>query len=108
MSTEGPNTRLKRVLAVVGIILLLSMYVVLFYNAVTGSPATARVFVASAAATVAIPIVIYLILWVYSRVTGARTIASPPERKEPDDKPALSEEDTVDAPAVKKDDRIHG
>ncbi|MCR5403378.1 MAG: hypothetical protein K6E91_06075 [Butyrivibrio sp.] len=67
----------KRVLAILGIVLLVGMYLVLLYEAVTGSPDTFNVFIGCAAATVAVPIVLWLLIWTIGAITGKDTIASP-------------------------------
>ncbi len=66
----------KRVLAILGIVLLLGVYVVFFVQAVFGKTGPGSAFAACAAATVAIPILVWLILWVYTALTGKRTVAS--------------------------------
>jgi hypothetical protein len=66
----------KRIIALIGIVLLVGMYIALLVQAVLGAPGTGATFIACAAATVAVPIAIWLILWVYSALTGKRTVAS--------------------------------
>ncbi|MDC7294710.1 MULTISPECIES: HAD family hydrolase [unclassified Butyrivibrio] len=66
----------KRVLALAGIVLLVGMYVALFVLALVGSPATFNLFVGCVAATVAIPIMLWLLIWVIGAMTGRHTIAS--------------------------------
>ncbi len=66
----------KRVLAWVGIIILVGMYLLLLYEALTGSPQTFNVFITCAAATVAIPIVLWLLIWAIGAITGRHTVAS--------------------------------
>ncbi len=77
MDMENNKTPLfKRIVALIGVVLLVGMYLVLLVQAVLGAPGTGATFIACAAATVAVPIAIWLILWVYSSVTGKRTVAS--------------------------------
>ena len=66
----------KRVLAWVGIIVLVGMYVVLLYEALTGSPETYNVFITCVAATIAIPILLWLLIWAIGVFTGRHTVAS--------------------------------
>lgn len=66
----------KRVLAWIGIIILVGMYLLLLFEAVTGSPDTFNVFIATAAATVAVPIVLWLLIWSIGALTGRHTVAS--------------------------------
>ncbi len=72
-----PETPLyKRVLALAGIVILVGMYLFLLYEALTGSPDTYNVFIGCAAATVAVPIVLWLLIWSIGALTGRHTIAS--------------------------------
>ena len=78
MNEEGRRTPMyKRVLAILGIVVLAGMYLVLLYEAVTGSADTFNVFIGCAAATVAVPIVLWLLIWTIGALTGKDTIASP-------------------------------
>ena len=66
----------KRIVALIGVVLLVGIYVVLFIEAVFGKTGAGSAFITCAAATVAIPIAVWLILWVYTALTGKRTVAS--------------------------------
>ncbi len=66
----------KRVLAWIGIIVLVGMYVVLLFEALTGSPDTYNVFITCVAATIAVPIVLWLLIWSIGALTGRHTVAS--------------------------------
>ncbi|WP_051208814.1 hypothetical protein [Butyrivibrio sp. WCD3002] len=78
MENENKKTPLaKRVIAWVCIVLLLLVYVVFFFVALFGKTGPGSAFLACAAATVAIPILVWLILWVYTALSGKRTVASP-------------------------------
>lgn len=66
----------KRVIAIAGIILLVGIYVVLLFEAIFGEMGPGSAFAGCAAATIAIPILLWLILWVYTALTGNRTVAS--------------------------------
>lgn len=66
----------KRVAAIIGIVLLVGIYIVLFAEALFGDMGPGSAFAGCAAATVAIPIFLWLILWVYTALTGNRTVAS--------------------------------
>ena len=66
----------KRVLALAGIVILVGMYVVLLVQALTGSPETYSTFITCLAATIAIPIVLWLLIWSIGALTGRHTIAS--------------------------------
>jgi epoxide hydrolase-like predicted phosphatase len=66
----------KRVLALAGIVLLVGMYVALLLLALLGSPATYNMFLGCVAATVAVPIMLWLAIWAIGALTGRHTIAS--------------------------------
>ena len=66
----------KRVLAWVGIVVLVGMYLLLLYEALTGSPDTYNVFIGCVAATIAVPILLWLLIWAIGALTGRHTVAS--------------------------------
>ena len=66
----------KQIAAWIGIIVLVAMYVVLLIEAILGRPGTQNVFFACVAATIAVPIVLWIFLWAYSAITGRHNIAS--------------------------------
>ncbi len=66
----------KRVLAWIGIIILVGMYLLLLFEALTGSPETYNVFITCVAATIAVPIVLWLLIWAIGAIMGRHTIAS--------------------------------
>ena len=66
----------KRVLAWVGIVVLVGMYLPLLYEALTGSPDTYNVFIGCVAATIAVPILLWLLIWAIGALTGRHTVAS--------------------------------
>lgn len=76
-SSGGGTPMIRRILAIVGILILLGVNVIFFTKAVTGTFDTTGAFVTSAAATVAIPIVVWLFVWAFTAVTGKKTVASP-------------------------------
>ncbi len=55
----------KQVLAILGIILLVSLYFITLFCAVTDSTATMQVFMASVFATVVIPVLIWAYTFIY-------------------------------------------
>lgn len=66
----------KRVLAMAGIIILLAMYLVLVVEAFLGSPETYNIFIGCVAATIALPILLWLLIWAIGAITGRHTVAS--------------------------------
>ena len=77
MNERKEETKLyKRVLAWIGIVLLVGMYLLLLYEALTGSPDTYNVFIGCVAATIAVPILLWLLIWAIGAFTGRHTVAS--------------------------------
>lgn len=62
--------KVKRILAMAGVILLAGMYVVTLVSAVFATPVTKDLFKASLLATLMIPILIYVYLLIYRLITG--------------------------------------
>lgn len=58
----------KRIMAIVGIVLLLGLYIVTFIVAVAGGEGTGQLFTACIVATVVIPVLIYVYTWIYKLV----------------------------------------
>ena len=76
-SSGGGNTPIiRRILAILGIILLLGVNVIFFMKAVRGTFDTTGAFMTSAASTVAIPIVVWLFVWAFTAISGKKTVAS--------------------------------
>lgn len=63
------RSRLQRILALVGVFLLLALYVATFVSAVLSSPASHGLFLASLTCTMVIPLAIYVLRWLL-RVFG--------------------------------------
>ena len=76
MNEKKETKTYKRVLAWVGIVLLVGMYLLLLYEALTGSPDTYNVFIGCVAATIAVPILLWLLIWAIGVFTGRHAVAS--------------------------------
>ncbi len=63
--------KLKRILALAGVIFLVGMYVIVFILGLTASPATKGALMAAIACTIVIPVLIYAMLLI-ARVLGTR------------------------------------
>ena len=74
MTDNNKTPMAKRVIAIIGIIALLSIYVILFVMAIIGTPFD--YFMGAVVATVAIPIFTWICIWAFSSITGRHTIAS--------------------------------
>lgn len=74
----------KQVVALGGVVLLVLMYVVTLIVAIVDRSASGRLFAMCLLATFAIPILIWIYIWMYGKLTGKRTIADlEPEHKLP-------------------------
>ena len=62
------NDRSKRILAIIGIILLVCLYIVTLVLAVIGNENTTPWFMACICATIIVPILIWVYTWLYNRL----------------------------------------
>lgn len=65
----------KQVVAIAGIILLVSMYLITLVVAIVDRSASGRLFQACLAATFAIPLLIWVYIWMYGKLSRKHTIA---------------------------------
>lgn len=65
----------KQVVAIIGILLLIALYVTTLIVAFVDSSASGRLFFLCLYATVAIPLIIWVYTWMYGKLTGKKTIA---------------------------------
>ncbi len=75
-SEKDPNKwTLKRIAAVIGIVLLLAMYVAAFVSAIGGFPGADTLFRASLGLTIGVPLLLWVLIWCIGRFTGTDSIA---------------------------------
>lgn len=67
---------IKRILAIIGIIIILGWVIATFVMAVIPFPLKSVIFPVFAAGCVLLPIMLWLILWMTSVVTGKKNIAT--------------------------------
>lgn len=65
----------KQVVALVGVILLVAMYLITLVVAIFDQDNSGRLFQACLVATVAIPLLIWVYIWMYGKLTGKHTMA---------------------------------
>lgn len=65
----------KQIVAVGGIVLLVLMYIITLFAAIFDSSASARLFRMCLFATAAIPLLIWIYIWMYGKLKGRHTIA---------------------------------
>lgn len=67
----------RQVVALIGVILLVAMYLITLIVAIFDQDNSGRLFQACLVATVAIPLLIWIYIWMYGKLTGKHTIADP-------------------------------
>lgn len=65
----------KQVVAIIGIVLLVLMYIVTLIAAIADSSASGRLFWMCLYATIVIPILIWIYTWMYGKLTQKHTFA---------------------------------
>lgn len=65
----------KRTAAIIGIIVLLSVYLITFVLAFLDFPGSDRLFCIGIGATILVPILVWFYIWVYGKLTHTKTIA---------------------------------
>ncbi len=66
----------KRILALTGVVLIVVLILAFLFVALFGGPETKDVFMGLAGAIVAVPIMLWLAIWVIGAMTGRHTVAS--------------------------------
>lgn len=72
---QGKQVTSKQVLAIVGVLLLVLLYIVTLVVAVFDNSESGRWFMICIFATVAVPILLWIYTWMYGKLTGRHTIA---------------------------------
>ena len=80
----------KQVVAMVGVILLVLMYVLTLVMAVIDNSASGRFFMLSLGCTFVIPVIIFIYSWMYGRLTDTKAIGDPDSPKEEADQPKIT------------------
>lgn len=78
MSEKNKSSRKissKQVVALAGVVLLAAMYLVTLAVAIFDQDSSGRLFQACLVATVAIPLLIWVYIWMYGKLTGRHTMA---------------------------------
>jgi len=80
----------RRIAAMAGVIFLGLLYIVTLIVALIGHSASGRLLWSCIFATVAVPILIWVYIWLYEKITGRRNLTESPAGSftEPDDKSA--------------------
>lgn len=81
---ETVNTKTKRarqIGALICVVLLVLLYVATLVFAILDFEGSDQLFAACLMATVGLPILLWIYIWVYGKYTGRRTLADAPESK---------------------------
>jgi hypothetical protein len=85
---EGQNPKnkmtAKRIAAILGIVLLFGLYIVTLIVAIVDRGSSEKLFMACLIATVAVPLLLWIYIWMYGVMTNKHTIASFDIRKPED------------------------
>lgn len=65
----------KQILAIIGILLLIALYIIALVAAITDNSASGRLFMMCLFATIAVPILIWVYTWMYGKLTNKHTFA---------------------------------
>lgn len=72
---EKKKTTAKQIIAIIGIILLVLLYVITLILAFVDTSASGRMFAVSLCCTFVFPVLIWIYTWMYGKLTGKKTIA---------------------------------
>ncbi len=87
--------RMKQILAIIGIVILVGMYVTTLILAIMNNELTNRFFTASIVATVVIPVLIYVYQWLYKLLKKAASEAHTNIIQAPSEDEAMYEDASV-------------
>ncbi len=62
------HRRFKQILSIIGIAVIAGLYITTLVLAITGSEKTQGLFIASIFCTVMIPLIMYILSWLYKRL----------------------------------------
>lgn len=71
---HGKQVTSKQVVAIVGVLLLVLLYIVTLIVAIFDSSESGRWFISCIFATVAVPILLWIYIWMYGKLTGKPTM----------------------------------
>ena len=75
MKKENSKMTPKRMAAIVALVLLVLLYVVTFFVALFAPVDKGNLFAACLMATIAVPLLAWIYIWLYGQMTGKRTMA---------------------------------
>lgn len=76
------KSRSKRLAAILCIVLLVLLYVATLVISLLDFPGSEKLFAACLVATIGLPILLWIYIWLYGKMTGKHTLADPAEKTE--------------------------
>ena len=84
--TNKPKRSPKQIAALTGVLLLVALYIVTLLVAIFDPDGSGRLFQACLFATIAVPALIWIYIWMYGKLTNKHTMADPDYLKDLDKK----------------------
>ncbi len=72
----------KQIAAIFCIVLLVLLYIATLVISLLDFPGSDRLFAACILATIGLPILLWVYIWLYGKITGKRTLADPSSPKD--------------------------
>ncbi len=92
----------KRIAAWIAIVLLVALYVITLFVAIFDKTASGKWFITCLLATVIIPLLTWIYIWMYGKVTGKKTMADMHLLEDAD--APVAQEDVTEAQTVQEND----
>lgn len=89
--TKDKRITSRQIVAIAGVVLLALLYMITLAVAIMDSSASGRLLWMCLFATVAIPMLIWIYIWMYGKLTGHKTMTDPDLDAESDRKTDISE-----------------
>ncbi len=86
------KTTPKQIAALAGVALLVLLYAATLVVAIFDSSASGHLFAVCIFATLAVPILLWIYIWLYGKMTGKHTLADPKDQEEA---PERTNEDSI-------------
>lgn len=75
MKNENSKMNPKRIVALLAVILLVALYIVTLFVAIFAPTEGGNLFAICLMATIAVPLLAWIYIWLYGQMTGKKTIA---------------------------------
>ena len=82
-TSKAPKSS-KQIAALIGVVLLVALYLVTLFVAIFDPDGSGRMFQACLIATLAVPVLIWIYVWMYGKLTNKHTFADPDYLKDLD------------------------